>query len=159
MAQLLAIKRLMDLDGLLLLPCSSTEETHLRTVCNHKREGYMWKWNTSEDHINVPCTRWAPPGAYVTTCCDVFLHSLSKETIWTETSSQGQPFKEELDFRPTESVNRICVLNVLGLGSPLGGCGPLKKRIWSGHILANALLCDFSGCKAPLSLQQTSRKT
>ena len=40
-------------------------------------------------------------------CYDVFLHSLSRETIWTETSSQGQTF-EEFDFSPTEIANRIC---------------------------------------------------
>lgn len=106
----------------------------------------MWEWKTSEDHIHVPYTRWAPPRVYVTT--SFFIPCLGKQS---EPKLQA---KVRLSKNLTSALQKLrigSVLNVLGLGSPLGGCGPLKKRIWSGHILAKALLSNFSDCQAPLN--------
>ena len=96
----------------------------------------------------VPYTRWAPPRVYVTT--SFFIPCLGKQS---EPKLQARVRRSKNLTSALQKLRIGSVLNVLGLGSPLGGCGPLKKRIWSGHILAKAL-SNFSDCQAPLNRQQ-----
>ena len=145
MAQL-AIKRLMDCCYHAL-----QKNKHISEPFEISNNGKEMK--TSEDHIHVPYTRWAPPRVYVTT--SFFIPCLGKQS---EPKLQAKVRRSKNLTSALQKLRIGSVLNVLGLGSPLGGCGPLSKRIWSGHILAKAL-SNFSDCQAPLNRQQTLRKT
>ena len=145
MAQL-AIKQLMDCCYHAL-----QKNKHISEPFEISNNGKEMK--TSEDHIHVPYTRWAPPRVYVTT--SFFIPCLGKQS---EPKLQAKVRRSKNLTSALQKLRIGSVLNVLGLGSPLGGCGPLSKRIWSGHILAKAL-SNFSDCQAPLNRQQTLRKT
>ena len=140
MAQL-AIKRLMDCCYHAL-----QKNKHISEPFEISNNGKEMK--TSEDHIHVPYTRWAPPRVYVTT--SFFIPCLGKQS---EPKLQARVRRSKNLTSALQKLRIGSVLNVLGLGSPLGGCGPLSKRIWSGHILAKAL-SNFSDCQAPLNRQQ-----